>query len=123
MCGCNVVDLWRSFIVVNLQVNFDCRRKRRFAVFAPHDPKHFTVLPQALCIDEAENHRQDGELEQFKLESVPKLAGRQSAEPFYEANVLARVLFAEMVRIKRVLVVHVPQNLLGDLLYLPTGND
>ena len=75
MGGCDVVDLWCALVIVHLQVNFDCGRKRGLSVLPAHDPKHFAVLPQALCVNEAENHGQNGKLKQFQLESVPKLAG------------------------------------------------
>ena len=123
MSRSDVVDLWCALVIVYEQVKLDCRRKRGLAVLTPHNPEHFAILPQALCIDETEDNGQDSELEKLKLELAPKLAAWKSAKRLDEVNVLSRELFAKVIRVERVNVIHVAQHALRDLMHLFASGD
>lgn len=119
--GSDVVDLRSALVIVDEQIKLYCRRERGLAVLAPHDPKHLAVLARAIGVNEPEDNREDRPLEKLKLEVVAQASRRQAAEPLDELNVLLRVFLSEVVRVKRVGVVHVAQDVRGNLAHLGTG--
>ena len=93
---CQIIDLRRTFLVVQQKVYFNGSSFRGLAVLSAFNNQTLVILSQIVIIHETEQRLQPGLLEELQLQRLSNIAARLSAECLNESCVPIRYVVIKM---------------------------